>query len=164
MCEAKTGGGEGAPTTCYTISIDYVVLRYSRNKGCFCTFGAVSVMAPVGLWGRKWSSLLAFGEKRRKTEVSTPLLYNRAERVWKGRRFGGRNESEDRQSSGSALPIRQVVQHRSVSGDVECLAGRKIHLIRCGNYYDFLLFLHQIFTLYGYGSTWFKSRRTIKKY
>lgn len=35
-------------------------------------------MAPVGLWGRKWSSLLAFGEKRRKTEVSTPILFNPA--------------------------------------------------------------------------------------
>lgn len=43
--------------------------------------------SPVGLsplwgWGRKWSSLLAFGEKRRKAEVSTPLLCYRAERVW----------------------------------------------------------------------------------
>lgn len=62
-------------------------------------------MAPVGLWGMKGSSLPAFGEKRRKTEVSTPLLYYRAERVWKGRRFGGRNVSGERQSSGSALPI-----------------------------------------------------------
>lgn len=103
VCEAKTGGGEGAPTTCYTISIDYVMLRYSRNKGCFCTFGAVSVIAPVGLWGRKWSSLLAFGEKRRKTEVSTPLLCYRAERVWKA--GGLRSErSGERQTSGSALP------------------------------------------------------------
>lgn len=67
--------------------------------------GAESVMAPVGLWGMKGSSLPAFGEKRRKTEVSTPLLYYRAKRVWKGRRFGGRNVSEERQSSGSALPI-----------------------------------------------------------
>ena len=32
-------------------------------------------MAPVGLWGMKGSSLLAFGEKRRKTEVSTPILF-----------------------------------------------------------------------------------------
>ena len=117
-----------------------------EEQGLFLHFWSGVGYGPVGLWGMKGSSLLAFGEQRRKTEVSTPLLYNRAERVWKGRRFGGRNESEDRQSSGSALPIRQVVQHRSVSGDVECLAGRKIHLIRCGNYYDFLLFLHQIFT------------------
>ena len=127
-------------------------------------FGSGVGYGPCGAVGDKRVESSGFRSKRRKTEVSTPLLYNRAERVWKGRRFGGRNESEDRQSSGSALPIRQVVQHRSVSGDVECLAGRKIHLIRCGNYYDFLLFLHQIFTLYGYGSTWFKSRRTIKKY
>ena len=61
-------------------------------------------MAPWGLWGMKGSSLLAFGEQQRKTEVSIPLLYNRAERVWKGRRFGGRNESEDRQSSGPLCP------------------------------------------------------------
>ena len=45
----------------YAISIDYVMLRYSRNKGCFCTFGAVSVMAPVGRWGIRGSSLPAFG-------------------------------------------------------------------------------------------------------
>ena len=45
------------------------------------TFGAESVMAPPGLWGMKGSSLPAFGEKRRKTEVSTPLLYTRAERA-----------------------------------------------------------------------------------
>ena len=44
-----------------TISIDYVMLRYSRNKGCFCAFGAVSVMAPVGRWGIRGSSLPAFG-------------------------------------------------------------------------------------------------------
>lgn len=60
-------------------------------------------MAPVGLWGRKWSSLLAFGEKRRKAEVSTPLLCYRAERVWKA--GGLRSErSGERQTSGSALP------------------------------------------------------------
>ena len=44
---------------------------------------AESVMAPPGRWGIRGSSLLAFGEKRRKAEVSTPLLYNRAERVCK---------------------------------------------------------------------------------
>lgn len=65
VCEAKTGGGEGAPTTCYTISIDYVMLRYSRNKGCFCTFGAVSVIAPVGLWGEEMVESSGF---RRETE------------------------------------------------------------------------------------------------
>lgn len=51
-------------------------------------------MAPPGLWGMKGSSLPAFGEKRRKTEVSTPLLYYRAKRAWKDRRFGGRSETE----------------------------------------------------------------------
>lgn len=44
---------------------------------------AESVMAPPGRWGIRGSSLLAFGEKRRKAEVSTPLLYYRAERVCK---------------------------------------------------------------------------------
>lgn len=58
------------------------------------SLGKESVMAPSGLWGRRGSSLPAFGEKRRKTEVSTPLLYYRAERVWKGRRFGGRSIAE----------------------------------------------------------------------
>ena len=33
MCGAKTGGGEGAPTTCYTISIDYVMLRIKGTDG-----------------------------------------------------------------------------------------------------------------------------------
>ena len=63
-------------------------------------------MAPVGRWGKERSSLLAFGEKRRKAEVSTPLLNYRAKRVRKGRRFGGRSVSGERQSSGSALPIK----------------------------------------------------------
>ena len=52
MCEAKTGGGEGAPTTCYTISIDYVMLRDERDRVRAALMPAVSVMAPVGLWGR----------------------------------------------------------------------------------------------------------------
>lgn len=60
-------------------------------------------MAPVGLWGRKWSSLLAFGEKRRKAEVSTPLLYCRAKRVWEDWRLGGRVVSGGRQSFGVAV-------------------------------------------------------------
>ena len=51
-------------------------------------------MAPVGRWGIRGSSLLAFGEKRRKAEVSTPLQYYRAERVRKGRRFGDRSAAE----------------------------------------------------------------------
>lgn len=63
-------------------------------------------MAPSGLWGMIGSSLPAFGEKRRKTEVSTPLLYYRAKRVWNVRRFGGRSASGERQSSGSVLPIK----------------------------------------------------------
>ena len=58
------------------------------------TLGAESVMATSGLWGMKGSSLPAFGEKRRKTEVSAPLLYYRAKRVWKGRWFGGRSGTE----------------------------------------------------------------------
>lgn len=33
-------------------------------------------MAPPGRWGIRGSSLLAFGEKRRKAEVSTPLMSN----------------------------------------------------------------------------------------
>ena len=51
------------------------------GQGSRCTLGAESVMAPVGRWGKERSSLPAFGEKRRKAEVSTPLLYYRAERV-----------------------------------------------------------------------------------
>ena len=50
-------------------------------------------MAPVGRWGKERSSLLTFGEKRRKAEVSTPPLPYRAKRVWKGRRFDGRSAS-----------------------------------------------------------------------
>ena len=57
--------------------------------------GAESVMAPVGLWGKERSSLLTFGVKRRKTEVSTPLLYYRTERVWEGRRFDGRSAAKN---------------------------------------------------------------------
>lgn len=72
----------------------------------------------------KGSSLLAFGEKRRKTEVSTPLLYYRAKRVWKGRRFGGLSAAESVNLPVPLCPLRQVFRHRSVSGDVECLAGR----------------------------------------
>ena len=51
-------------------------------------------MAPVGRWGKERSSLLTFGEKRRKAEVSTPPLPYRAKRVWKGRRFDGRSAAE----------------------------------------------------------------------
>ncbi len=57
------------------------MLRDSRDKPRTELLGAESVMAPVGRWGKTRSSLLAFGEKRRKTEVSTPLLYCRAKRV-----------------------------------------------------------------------------------
>lgn len=74
----------------------------------------------------KGSSLLAFGEKRRKTEVSTPLLYYRAERVWKGRRFGGRSVSGERQSSGSIQHIEKVFCHCSDSGNGRGLSGRII--------------------------------------
>ena len=80
--------------------------------------GAESVMAPSGLWGKGRSSLLTIGEKRRKAEVSTPLLYYRAERVLKGRRFGGRSTSAERQSSGSALPIEAIL--REWSREAEC--------------------------------------------
>ena len=66
--------------------------------------------------------MVEYSDFRRKTEVSTPLLYYRASlerpEVWRSEWNG------ERQSSGSALPIRQVVRHRSVSGDDECLAGR----------------------------------------
>ena len=51
-------------------------------------------MAPVGRWGMIGASLLTFGEKRRKAEVSTPLLYYRVKRAWKGRRFDGRSAAE----------------------------------------------------------------------
>ena len=64
-------------------------------------------MAPSGLWGMKGSSLPAFGEKRRKAEVLTPLPCYRAKRVWKGRWVDGRSVSGERQSSGSALPIKE---------------------------------------------------------
>ena len=48
------------------------VLHLGSGVG-YCPYGAVG--------GMKGSSLLTLGEKRRKTEVSTPLLYYRAKRV-----------------------------------------------------------------------------------
>ena len=81
-------------------------------------------MAPVGRWGMIGSSLLTFGEKRRKAEVSTPLLYYRAKRAWKGRRFDGRSETESVNLPVPLCPLRQVFRHRSGCGDDECLAGR----------------------------------------
>ena len=87
------------------------------GQGSRRTLGAESVMAPVGRWGKERSSLLAFGIIRRKIEVSTPILYYRAQRVWKGRRFGGRSVSGERQSSGSARPVGKVFWHWSGSGN-----------------------------------------------
>ena len=49
MCEAKTGGGEGAPTTCYTISIDYVMLRIKGSDGDVGTMQLCRIISPVGL-------------------------------------------------------------------------------------------------------------------
>ena len=68
-------------------------------------FGRGVGYGPSGAVGIRGSSLLAFGEKRRKAEVSTPLLCYRAERVWKA--GGLRSErSGERQTSGSALPVK----------------------------------------------------------
>ena len=80
-------------------------------------------MVPSGLWGMKGSSLLAFGEKRRKTEVSTPLLYYRAKRVWNVRRFGGRSAAESVNLPVPLCPLRQVFRHRSGCGDAGCMPG-----------------------------------------
>ena len=49
VCEAKTGGGEGAPTTCYTISIDYVMLRIKCSDGDVGTMQLCRIISPVGL-------------------------------------------------------------------------------------------------------------------
>lgn len=49
MCEAKTVGGEGAPTTCYTISIDYVMLRIKCSDGDVGTMQPCRIISPVGL-------------------------------------------------------------------------------------------------------------------
>lgn len=49
MCEAKTGGGEGAPTTCYTISIDYVMLRTKRQNGGVAPTQPWRTISPPGV-------------------------------------------------------------------------------------------------------------------
>ena len=61
---------------------------------------------------------------RRKTEVSTPLLYYRAKRVRKGRRFDDRSGTESVNLPIPLCPLRQVFRHRSGCGDDGCLAGR----------------------------------------
>ena len=57
-------------------------------------FGSGVGYGPCGAVGDEMVESSDFRSKRRKAEVSTPLLYYRAERVWKGRRFGGRSETE----------------------------------------------------------------------
>ena len=80
-------------------------------------------MAPPGLWGMKGSSLPAFGvsgerlKSRHRYRIIERSEFIKSE-VWRSKHCG------ERQSSGSALPIKQVVRHRSVSGDDECLVGR----------------------------------------
>ena len=88
--------------------------------------GAESVMAPMGLWGMKGSSLPAFGEKRRKTGVSTPLLYYRAERAWKGRRFGGRSETE---SVNLPVPLCPLGKSSGIGAVAEMTEGFRASLI-----------------------------------
>ena len=119
------------------------MLRYSGNKGCFCTFVAVSVMAPVGLWGRKGSSLLTFGEKRRKAEDSTPHCFiNRSELG----KVGGLVIGAQRRASIFRFRSAHNGKSFGIAANAKMtyvLPGVKSY-IRCGSCYEILLFLPKL--------------------
>ena len=73
---------------------DYVMLRDSRDEGRTAHFGSGVGYGPFGAVGMKGSSLLAFGEKQRKAEVSTATVLSSEASLEKGRRFGGRSAAE----------------------------------------------------------------------
>ena len=88
-------------------------------------FGSGVGYGPCGAVGQMRVESSGF---RRKTEVSTPLLYYRASLT--GRRFGGRSVAENVKLPVPLCPLGQVFRHRSGCGDAECLAGRcDIHKI-----------------------------------
>ena len=100
-------------------------------------------MAPPGRWGIKGSSLLAFGEKRRKAEVSTPHCFiNRSELG----KVGGLAIGAQRRASIFRFRSAHNGKSFGIAANAEMtdvLPGVKSY-IRCGSCYEILLLLPKL--------------------